>query len=177
MLTPCPLPKPGPRGGAEVCASETAQGVPGPCRGSPLITLSDALWLKQCLIFTVSPTIFKGNHLLDICTWARVPLRGCKGILPFEGPGVPPSLWRLPWLVGSSGNENGHIVSWWPALGGSVLGLLLHSFILPACRHPGLIKRKQESVPLLLDRDTPERKRWAPTCGQWGAGSEQGVRG
>ena len=83
MLTPCPLPKPGPRGGAEVCASEMARGVPGPCRGSPLVTLSDALWLKQCLIFTVSPTIFKGNHLLDICTWARVPLRGCKGVLPF----------------------------------------------------------------------------------------------
>lgn len=47
---------------------------------------------------------------------------------------MPPSLRRSPWLVASSGNENGHIDSWWPPLGGSILGLLLHSFILSACR-------------------------------------------
>lgn len=61
-------------------------------------------------------------------------------------------------------------------MGGSVLGLLLHSFILSACR-PRAYKRKEDSFPLLLDREAPERKRWAPTRGQLGAGSELGLWG
>ena len=151
-------------------------GVPGPCRGSLLIILSEALWLKQSVLFMVSPTICKGNHLLDICTWARVPLGGCEGVLPF--------------VRGLGCHLSGAHPGWWQVQGMRTVTLIpggppwvaaswVCSCIHLSCLHvdPGLIKRKEESFPLLLDREAPERKRWAPTRGQLGAGSELGLWG
>lgn len=57
------------------------QGVPGPWMCSLLI-LSDVVWYKLHVFFTVPPTCCRGKHLLDICTWARAPVRGCDGVLP-----------------------------------------------------------------------------------------------
>lgn len=134
------------------------QGVPGPWMCSLLI-LFDVVWYKLHVFFTVPPTCCRGKHLLDICTWARAPVRGCDGVLPVvRGLGclhlssTYPGWWQV---------QGTRIVMFsvlLAPLDGGARGPLLHSLILLAHRDPGLVKRNKDSFSLPPERKAPGRK-------------------